>query len=95
MCTATLAGILDGVPVGEIHRSGGEQLEFHYDDYRASSGAIPLSLCMPVTRRAHTDRRISPWLCQCCQTAKLSEGLLRGNGASSSSAWRARRRTQV
>jgi len=61
--SATLAVILDGVPIGEIQRRGGERLEFRYDDnYRTSFGALPLSLCMPVSRRAHPDRWISPWL---------------------------------
>ena len=63
MNSATLAIILDGVPIGEIQRRGGERLEFRYDDnYRTSFDALPLSLCMPLSRRAHPDRWISPWL---------------------------------
>ena len=63
MSSATLVVVLGGVPIGEVRRSVGDQVEFRYDaDYVASLDAVPLSLSMPVSRRAHTERRIGPWM---------------------------------
>ena len=63
MSNDTLVVLLHGVPIGVVRRRGGERLEFRYDgDYVAAFDALPLSLCMPVSRRTHPNRWIDPWL---------------------------------
>lgn len=63
MNPSALAVLLDGEPIGEIHRAARGALEFHYDpEYAERQAAVPLSVSMPLSRRAHTDQAISPWL---------------------------------
>ena len=63
MNSDTLVVLLEGTPIGEVRQGGRERLEFRYDpDYAAEFDALPLSLSMPLTRRVHPDRSITPWL---------------------------------
>ena len=63
MSDDTLVVLLHGVPIGVVRRRVGGRLEFRYDAaYAEGSDAVPLSLCMPVSRRTHPDRWIGPWL---------------------------------
>lgn len=63
MSGASLAVLLDGRPAGEVRRGVGDDLQFrYYPEYAADPYAVPLSVCMPLTRRVHPHRVISPWL---------------------------------
>lgn len=61
--TDSLLVLLDEVVAGTLYRLAGGRLRFDYDEeYRASPGATPLSLSMPLQVRSHAERTITPWL---------------------------------
>lgn len=48
---------------GVVTHLGNGRMRFEYDDaYRALPAATPLSVSMPTTVRAHSDRVVTPWL---------------------------------
>ncbi len=54
---------VDDRVAGLVTHLGNGRLRFEYDDaYRARAGATPLSVSMPMTVHAHSDRAITPWL---------------------------------
>jgi serine/threonine-protein kinase HipA len=58
-----LVAALDDQAAGVVTHLGNGRLRFEYDDaYRVLSAATPLSVAMPTTVRAHSDRVITPWL---------------------------------
>lgn len=58
-----LVVLLSGERVGLLRQDARGDLAFEYDDaWRTSSGAYPLSLSMPLTRRKHGDAVVRPFL---------------------------------
>lgn len=54
---------MDGVRCGAIVQTSAGDLRFHYDEqYRAASGATPLSLSMPLVLAEHRKRVVLPFL---------------------------------
>ncbi|AZZ57082.1 hypothetical protein C5E08_15035 [Rathayibacter iranicus] len=60
---AELALFLDGEPAGLLRQGVTGNVTFEYDgEYSASAAATPLSLSMPLERRAHPSRAVLPFL---------------------------------
>ncbi|MEW6581693.1 MAG: HipA N-terminal domain-containing protein [Actinomycetota bacterium] len=58
-----LAVLIEGRYAGRLVRSRGGTPRFHYDDaYRATAGATPLSVSMPVSMPDHSHRVVAPWI---------------------------------
>ena len=61
--TDSLLVLVEDAVAGTLHRLKGGRLRFDYaGEYRATPGATPLSLSMPLAVRTHTERTITPWL---------------------------------
>lgn len=59
----SLIVILGDAVAGTLTRLKGGRLRFDYEEeYRAATGATPLSVSMPKSVRSHPDAVISPWL---------------------------------
>ncbi|HZJ26768.1 MAG TPA: type II toxin-antitoxin system HipA family toxin [Acidimicrobiia bacterium] len=62
MSPDTVIVAIEGTVAGTLTRTR-SALRFEYDDaYRATPGATPLSVSMPVQVRTHTDAKVAPWL---------------------------------
>lgn len=59
----SLAVLVNGVHIGTLSQDSHRQLSFAYDeDYRSRRNATPLSLSMPIARRAHGNNVVEPYL---------------------------------
>lgn len=59
----TLLVYLNDSPMGRLVRQKGGKLSFEYtSEYLGDSGAVPLSLSMPLDDRKYSHETISPWL---------------------------------
>ena len=61
--TERLAVLLYGQVVGRLERmAGGNLPTFTYDGAYAASGAVPLSLRLPIALTTYSEQRVEPYL---------------------------------
>ncbi len=62
MPSSTLDILVNGALVGRLSSNGGAPAFAYEDSYRSSDDPTPLSLSLPLHRRAHTGSIVSHWL---------------------------------